>query len=108
MSKYGNKRVTVDGIRFDSIREANRWQELRLMERAGVVRDLQRQVPFELIPAQRVGGRQLKPIRYIADFSYLDERGNRVIEDAKGVQTPVYRIKKRMLLWLYGIEVLET
>ena len=108
MSKYGNKRVTVDGIRFDSIREANRWQELKLMERAGAVRDLQRQVSFELIPSQRVNGRQLKPIQYIADFSYLDERGNRVIEDSKGVQTPVYRIKKRMLLWLYGIEVLET
>lgn len=108
MSKYGNKRVTVDGIRFDSIREANRWQELRLMERAGAVRDLQRQVSFELIPAQRVSGRQLKPIRYIADFSYLDERGNRIIEDSKGAKTPVYCIKKRMLLWLYGIEVLET
>lgn len=108
MSKYHNRKICVDGIRFDSVREANRWMELRLMERAGAIRNLRRQVPFELIPKQRISGRVHPAIKYVADFVYLDEKGNQVVEDVKGVRTALYVMKKRQLLWLYGIEVLET
>lgn len=108
MSKYGNKRITVDGIRFDSIREANRWQELRLLERGGAIRNLRRQVPFELLPQCKVCGKTLRKKSYVADFVYLDERGNQVVEDAKGVRTQVYQLKRHMMMWLYGIEVVEV
>ena len=107
-SKYHNRKVIIDGIVFDSLKEASRYQELRLMERGGVIKDLRRQVPFELIPKQRIRGLVHQPVRYIADFVYLDENGYQVVEDVKGVRTQAYIIKSRLLLWLYGIEVKET
>ena len=108
MSKYNNKRVMLDGEWFDSMREAARWSELRLMERVGEIRELRRQVPFELIPQQTIKGHKVRPIRYIADFVYIDKNGSQVVEDVKGMLTQVYRLKRRMLIWLYGIEVKET
>ena len=107
-SKYGNRKTVVDGQVFDSRKEASRYTELRLMERAGEIRNLQRQIPFELIPTQYIRGRKHKPIRYIADFTYLTKDGRQIVEDAKGCRTPIYIIKMRMMLWMYGIEVYET
>jgi hypothetical protein len=104
MNKYGNKRVEVDGIRFDSKREAARWQELKLLERAGEIKGLERQVEYELIPKQP-GERAVK---YIADFRYIDHDGKTVVEDTKGVKTPVYILKRKLLLWVHGIRVVEV
>ena len=104
MSKYGNiKTTTSDGITHDSIKEANRWCELKLLERAGKISDLQRQVKFELLPKQD-GERA---IYYIADFVYTDN-GKQIVEDVKGFRTKEYRLKKRMLLYFTGIKIKET
>lgn len=104
MSKYGNiKTITSDGIKHDSIKEAKRWCELKLLERAGVVTDLQRQVKFLLIPKQE-GERA---VYYVADFVYT-ENGKKVVEDAKGCRTEVYKLKKKMMLYFHGITIKET
>lgn len=121
-SKYGNQKVVVGGIEFDSKREARRWFELDAMAKAGVIYDLQRQVGFELIPAQyeyfeRFGkkGQRLKAGKrcierkcsYVADFTYWKD-GKRVVEDAKGCKTKEYRLKKKMLLYFHGIKIREV
>lgn len=104
MGKYGNiKTVTSDGIKHDSVKEANRWCELNLMLRAGLIRDLQRQVKFELLPKQE-GERA---VYYIADFVYI-ENGAKVVEDVKGCRTEVYKLKKKMMLYFHGIRIRET
>lgn len=104
MSKYGNiKTTTSDGITHDSIREANRWCELKLLERAGKISDLQRQVKFELLPKQD-GERA---VYYIADFVYV-ENGREVVEDAKGKRTKEYILKRKMMLYFHGIKIRET
>ena len=103
-SKYGNvKTITSDGIKHDSIKEANRWCELNLLQRAGIISDLKRQVKFELIPKQE-GERA---VTYIADFVYI-ENGKKVVEDAKGCRTEVYKLKKKMMLYFHGIKIRET
>ena len=102
-NKYGNiKTVTSDGIKHDSIKEANRWCELNLLLRAGLIQDLQRQVRFELLPKQE-GERA---VYYIADFVYT-ENGIKVVEDVKGMKTKEYRLKKKMLLYFHGIKIKE-
>ena len=106
--KYGNIPTTVDGLHFDSKAEANRWCELRIMEKARLITDLQRQVPYELIPAtERPSGGKERSITYIADFLYK-RNGITVCEDVKGFSTPEFRIKRKLLLWRHGVEVLET
>ena len=103
-NKYGNiKTVTSDGIKHDSIKEANRWCELKLLERAGMIQDLDRQVKFPLLPKQE-GER---PVYYVADFVYT-ENGKKVVEDAKGVRTKEYKLKKKMMLYFHGIKIKET
>ena len=109
MSKYGNRKTEVDGILFDSKHEAHRWIELKYMERAGLIRDLQRQVPFELIPVIRnqAGKVVERASKYVADFTYY-EKDKLVVEDAKGIKTDVYKLKKKILLWRYGLEIREV
>lgn len=103
-NKYGARKVkTPDGQVFDSNREFYRWRELRLMERAGIITDLRRQVTYELIPKQD-GERACK---YVADFVY-NEDGKIVVEDAKGHKTEAYKIKKKLMLWVHGIKIKET
>lgn len=115
MNKYGARKTEVDGIKFDSQKEANRWCELKLMERAGEIHDLQRQVTFVLIPAQRdYKGKVLeRSVKYIADFVYLGNDGGgweRVVEDAKSpaTRTAVYKIKKKLMLSRFGIQIKEV
>ena len=102
-AKYRNEPTVVDGVRFDSRKEAARWCELRLLERAGAIADLARQVRFVL----EVGGVRVGV--YVADFQYR-EGGERVVEDVKseGTRTQVYRLKKRLMLACHGIEIRET
>jgi hypothetical protein len=107
-SKYKNKKVTYDGIKFASIKEARRYQELKLLLRAGAISDLRLQVPYELIPAQYINGRCVeRSVKYIADFVYT-ENGKEVVEDAKGVRTDTYKIKKKLMLYVHGIRLKET
>lgn len=106
-SKYKSRKVVIDGIEFDSKKEAQRWRELCLLEKAGKVTDLERQVKFELIPAQRIDGRMVeRNCSYIADFAYL-ENGKKVVEDTKGFKTKDYIIKRKLMLWVHGIRIKE-
>ena len=108
-SKYHNKRVTVGGETFDSVKEYNRWCELNLLKRAGEIRDLQRQVPFELIPAQRIDGKVVeRSANYVSDFTYYDKAGNFVVEDTKGFKTPDYILKRKLMLHFHGIRIREV
>ena len=106
--KYGNRKVVRDGITFDSAKEARRWSELLLLERAGAIQNLQRQVKFELIPSQRIAGKVVeRACTYIADFVY-EEHGQTVVEDTKGFKTPEYIIKRKLMLWRHGIRIREV
>lgn len=107
-SKYGAKKVTVNGITFDSRKEANRYIELSSLEKVGKVSDLQCQVKFELIPSQRLHGKVVeRAVNYIADFVYI-ENGQKVVEDTKGFKTPEYIIKRKLMLWVHKIKVKES
>ena len=112
MSKYGNRKTVIDGIEFDSKHEAARWCELKYMERAKLIYDLQRQVPFVLIPTQRdeVSGKVLeRECKYIADFTYRDiKTGRLTVEDAKGCKTELYRLKKKLMLYRHGLRIKEV
>lgn len=103
MSKYHSQKATYNGITFDSKREMDRYIDLLLLERAGEISELRLQVSFELIPKQ-AGERSCK---YIADFAYT-RNGEMIVEDAKGVRTPEYVIKRKLMLWVHGIKVHEV
>ena len=117
--KYRNEKVVVDGIKFDSKREAKAYQELSLMERAGIISDLRLQVKFELLSAQyehyEVQGKRKvlqkkkcieKSCSYYADFTYMQDGVLHVV-DSKGVKTKEYLIKRKMMLALRGIQIKE-
>lgn len=108
MSKYGAIKTELDGITFDSKAEARHYQKLKLLERAGHITDLKCQVRFDLIGRQKLGGKMLPVMYYKADFTYTDGDGRYVVEDVKGMMTPAYRIKRRLMLDKYGIEVQEV
>lgn len=101
ISKYNNKPVVVDGHHFPSRREANRYAELKLMERAGLIAELKLQVPFPI----EVNGKIVT--RYVADFTYKQE-GKFICEDCKGFRTDVYKLKKKCVQAAFGIVILET
>lgn len=109
MSKYGNRKIhTKDGI-FDSLKEFRRWEELKLLERAGEIGNLHRQTPFGLIPPQQVNGKTVeRGVKYIADFTYITKDGRFVVEDTKGVKTDVYKIKRKLMLQVHGIQITEV
>ena len=106
--KYGNEKVQAGAMRFDSKAEYRRWEYLATLEKAGEIRDLRMQVPFELIPAQVApSGAKHRPTSYLADFVYLDRDGAQVVEDVKGAVTPEFRLKRKLLLFRHGIEIQE-
>lgn len=100
--KYGNKRTERDGETFDSAREAERYGELKLLEFAGEIHDLNRQVPFRCV----VNGQEV--CKYIADFVYKTVGNRIVVEDAKGYATAIYKLKKKLVKACLNIEVIET
>jgi len=107
MAKYGNRKIIRDGIEFDSIKECQRYCELKLMQRAGVISDLQMQVSFELLPSQRIDGKVVeRAVNYIADFVYKQD-GQTVVEDTKGYKTPEYIIKRKLMLYIRNIRIRE-
>lgn len=121
-NKYYNKTIIVDGVVFQSKREARRWLELKLLERSGEITDLRRQVKFELIPAQRepdtygprggvIKGKVLeKEVAYWADFTYV-QNGELIVEDCKGYKGggayAVFTIKRKLMFYLHGIRIKE-
>ena len=105
-SKYGAKKVEVDGIKFDSKKEANRYQVLKLMEQAGAIQNLELQKRFELIPSFKVDGKTIRGITYKADFCYY-ENGQYVVEDVKGYRTEVYKLKAKLFAYRYGFQIKE-
>ena len=124
-SKYYNvKTRALDGSVFDSNKEARRWDELLLLQRAGKISDLQRQVKYELIPAQyetyerySKKGERLKDgvrllerkVEYVADFVYtIADTGENVVEDTKGVKTKDYILKRKLMLAVHGIRIKEV
>ena len=128
-TKYHAKKTEVDGITFDSMREAKRYQELKLLEAAGQIKDLRLQVPYELIPAIREpdtidkrGGKKKgklieRAVIYKADFVYLEkldipfsdcEKWEEVVEDVKGMRTKEYILKRKLMLYRYGIRIREV
>ena len=111
-TKYRSHKTEVDGIVFDSKKEAERYTELHALEKLGLISNLERQKRYLLIPSQKdpeTGKVLERPCYYIADFVYvLTKTGEIVVEDAKGVRTPVYKIKKKLMLERYGIQVREV
>lgn len=122
MSKYHSRKVTVDGDTYDSMKEYRRFKELSLLERAGAIRNLKRQVKYVLIPAQREFTTEIdkkgnfkkgklleRECAYIADFVYLDMSTCRMtVEDTKGYRTKDYIIKRKLMLWVHGIQIKEV
>lgn len=108
MSKYHSKKTVVDGQKFDSKKEARRYQELLLLEKAGKIKNLSRQVKFVLIPSQRDENGKVveRECSYKADFTY-EEGIKTVVEDVKGYRTKEYIIKRKLLLYQYGIRIRE-
>lgn len=108
MNKYKSRKVTVGGIVFDSRKEYKRWCELVLLQKAGQITDLKRQVKYELIPSQKVGGKVVeRACTYVADFVYTDN-GKTVVEDTKGYKTKDYIIKRKLMLYVHGIRIAEV
>ena len=122
-SKYHSIATCIDGISFDSRKEARRYQELKLLEKAGRISNLEMQVPFELVPAQygeceeiytkgahkgecKRGACIEKAVTYKADFMYIED-GKIVVEDTKGVKTKDYIIKRKLMLYVHGIRIKE-
>ena len=101
-TKYRSKAVWVDGLRFDSKLEAKRWCELKVLAGLGSIKHLRRQVPFTL----HVNGKKI--CVYKADFTYEAENGAFVVEDAKGVKTPEYKLKKKMMAAEHGVHIREV
>lgn len=107
-SKYHSRKQTIDGHVFASKREAQRYSELKMLEKVGEISNLELQKRFELIPSQRIDGKVVeRPCYYVCDFAYC-EGGKQVIEDAKGMKTEVYKIKKKLMLYKYGIVIKEV
>lgn len=101
-AKYHNQKVIIDGIKFDSKLEANRYSELKILEKAGIISALQLQPSFELIPAFSKGGKKYRAAHYVADFMYYDNQEKRVkIEDTKGMETEVYKLKRKLFEYKY-------
>ena len=107
MNKYRNKKITIDGIEFDSKKEGYRYKELRLLERAGLIKDLKLQVKFELQPSFKLNGKTIRAINYIADFTYIKD-GKVVVVDTKGFRTKEYLLKKKLFQYKYGMDIVEV
>jgi hypothetical protein len=103
-SKYGAVRTTIDNITFDSKREARRYSELKILESGGIISNLEANKALLRLPI-RVNGQAI--CDYVADFFYVQD-GKRIWEDVKGCKTPIYKLKKKLVLAVHGIEIQEV
>ena len=123
-TKYRNRKCVIDGISFDSKKEANRYKELSVLLKQGIISDLRLQVKYELIPCQREASTEIykkgahkgeckpgkvieHPCYYVADFDYYTSDGIHVVEDTKGFRTHDYIIKRKLMLYIHGIRIKE-
>jgi len=105
--KYHSKKVVVNNITFDSKKEAKRYLQLKEMLDSGIITDLKLQVSFVLVPAFNIGKKRYRKMEYIADFVYTKD-GQLIVEDTKGYKTEVYKIKKKLMAYIYQIEIKES
>lgn len=109
MSKYGNRKVTIDGFKFDSAREATRYTQLKILQQHGYIHSLEMQKSFDLIDTVKTNHETLRKTVYKCDFYYYDnERKEWIVEDVKGCVTDVYSLKKRLLLSKYDVTLFEN
>ncbi len=101
-NKYRNKRTVIDNITFDSAKEATRYKELKILERAGAIKNLTLQPKYPIIV------NEMKICTYIADFTYQTRLGETLVEDCKGMRTPAYKLKAKLMFAVYGIKILES
>lgn len=112
--KYHNKKIIRNGEKWDSIKEYQRWVELCILEQGSLISELRRQVKFVLIPSQRIDGKVVeRECAYYADFVYKDnETGETVVEDVKGYKGggayEVFKIKRKLMLHVHGIRIMEV
>ena len=107
-SKFKNIKETRNGMKFSSKKEARRHDELMLMQKFGIINSLQLQVKYELIPPMKLLRKTERAVHYVADFVYYTKDGQLVVEDVKGIKTRDYIIKRKMMAFIHGIEILET
>lgn len=107
MRKYRNKKTELDGITFDSQAEARHYALLKIRERAGEISELKTQVKFVLADSVRLYGRKRPAVTYVADFTYIED-GKLIVADVKGMRTPLYILKRHLLMATHGIEILEV
>lgn len=109
---HAKKYISFDGVEHDSTKEGKRWEELVILQKAGEISNLYRQFPITLLSSQRDSKGKVieRPIKYVADFIYDTKDGQRVIEDVKSeaTKTPEYIIKRKLLLYFYGIRIREV
>ena len=100
-SKYNNQKTMVDGIKFDSKKEAEYYCQLKLLKQAGEIKDYRLQPRYELQPAFKKNGKKYRAITYIADFAIINNDGTTEVVDIKGVETQVFKIKKKLFEYMY-------
>ena len=111
VNKYHNKKTVIDGIKFDSEKEGNYYLKLKMLEKVGKIRDLKLQVPFVLLETFKVDDRTYRKTKYVADFTYLDDKDKLHVIDVKSEATrkdKTYQLKKKLLAWKYGLEIEEV
>ncbi len=108
-TKYKSKKTILDGITFDSKKEAKRYAELKLLLKTGQITDLELQREFILLPSQKGENGKVKEraVKYKADFVYKDKNGKLFVEDTKGFRTAEYIIKRKLMLYIHNIEIRE-
>ena len=107
-NKYKNKKVQYDEMTFDSKKEYSYYLKYKLMEQAGEIHDLKMQVPFTLIETFKLQNKTYRKTIYKADFTFIDKEGKYHVIDVKGIKTDVYKLKKKLMAWKYGIEIEEV
>lgn len=106
--KYHNKKVEYDGIKFDSTKEKDYYIILQSLLKCGFIKDLKRQEPYELIPTYKINNRTVRKMQYIADFTYITTKDNKLhVVDTKGYRTEVYKLKKKLFEYKYNMEIEE-
>jgi hypothetical protein len=106
--KYYNKKCEYKGLKFDSLKERNHYIILEQLEKSGQIKDLKRQVKYELQPSFKLNGKTIRAINYIADFTYIDKDNKLVVVDTKGFRTKEYLLKKKMFQYKYGMDIVEV